>query len=671
MVSRFNEHRPRQPQGMLGRALAVLLLCTLVWTPLQAAQTASLNMRDVDIRTLVDAVAEITGRNFLLDPRVKGNVTVISARPMEPDELYEVFLSILQVHGYAAIPSGKVVKIVPDSSAKQDAPVGEPGPGPDGLLTKVIAVHNVAAADLISVLRPLMPQQSHLEAHADSNSLIVLGRAANVARLEHIIRRIDRADSSEIEVVRLEHASANEVVRIVSSLLGAAPGQAKQKAGAATIAADERTNSVLLGGDHAARLKMRGLIAHLDTPLESGSNTQVVFLRYAKAKELASLLQASFSGAKGGKGLRRGADDTITIQADEHNNALIVSAPPDVARELLIVVRQLDIRRAQVLVEAVIAEVSTDLSHELGTQFVLGQKDGEVDGPVGVTNFGPSGRSIVSIGQGIISNAYNLGSGAYLGLGNIGGDGRAWAVLVNALAGDAATNILSTPTLLATDNQEAEIVVGQNVPFITGQYVNTGSTSTVTNPFQTIERRDIGITLRVTPQVNEGNSIQLALEQEVSSLAPTSTSASDLITNKRSIRTNVTVEDGQIIVLGGLIEDTYQDSQQKVPLLGDVPVLGNLFRYDSSQKVKKNLMVFLRPVLLRDPALASSYSGQKYSYLRSRQLEARLKDRPQSGENGGRLPPRVEDLFDRGARLPPPQPAAAKPTPAPVEDVEF
>jgi general secretion pathway protein D len=568
---------------------------------------------------------------------------------MSKEGLYEVFQSVLQVHGFAAVPSGSVIKIVPDATAQQGAiPIEARGREGDQMVTQVIAVEHVAAAALVPVLKPLI--QGQVAAYAPSNVLIVSDRAANIARLEQIIRRVDLDDSSEIEVFRLRNAAANEVARVVNSLMGTNPQARGRRGDETVVTADERTNSIFISGDSAARLKIRGLVAHLDTPLENEGNTQVVFLKYAKAADMAVLLQSMLEPQAAGGEAKTAAKGIRLVQADEYNNALIISAGPDIARELKAVIRQLDIRRAQVLVEAVIAEVSTDLSRQLGVQFAVGDQDGS--SPVAVSNLGTGGDSLSSIASAIINETYSIGSGAILGFADVDGKGLDWAVLVNALAGDAATNILSTPTLLATDNQEAQIVVGQNVPFVTGSYTTGGDSGTINNPFQTIERQDVGITLKVTPQINEGNSIHLDLEQEVSSLAASSVSTADVVTSKRAIKTSVTVEDGQIIVLGGLIEDTYTDSQQKVPLLGDLPALGQLFRYDSSTKVKKNLMVFLRTVILNDPELASSYSGQKYSLLRSRQFETEAHKRGLAKDDEARLPVRLEDLFDRPVQQP-------------------
>lgn len=636
------------------RLLSAVLLAAILAQPLtavaestDAAEIASLNLRNVDIRVLIDTVAEVTSRNFLVDPRVKGKVTVVSSTAMGRDELYGIFLSILQVHGYSAIPSGKLIKIVPDSSARQSAiPFGEQVQS--GLLdqveTRVVAIKHVPAKDIIPVLKHLVPKDAHVDAYAPSNVIILTDRVANIERVVQILSRIDRPDNNEIEVIRLEHASSGSVVGLLNGLTGKRAG--KGAASTQGIVADERTNSILMSGDQAGRLRLRGLIAHLDVPLEASGNYKVIFLRYAKVTELAPLLNDMLSG-KGGAQKKAGIDG-MSIHADKYNNALVVQAPPDVLRNIQSLVRQLDIRRAQVLVEAVIAEVSSDISKEMGVQLALGNFSGGDQTPVGVTNLGSA--PIAGLAQGIITQTLTLGTGGFLGFGDLRNDGRTnWGVLVNALAGDAATNILSTPTIVATDNQEAKIVVGQNVPFVTGQYTNTGATTNnVTNPFQTIERKDIGITLKIRPQINEGSSIQLEIEQEVSSLAASSAAASDLVTNKRAIDTTVTVEDGQIIVLGGLIEDTSQNTEQKVPVLGDIPAVGNLFRYDSSKKKKQNLMVFLRPVILRDPKLAASYSARKYSQLRHlhQNLQQGLGDKGLINERPPKLPEQLNDLFD-------------------------
>ena len=618
----------------------------------------TLNLKNADIHSLIQTVSRQSGKNFIVDPRVKARVTVISAKPLSADELFETFLSVLQVHGYSAVPKGDLIKIVPDVNAKQ-------GPVPsydssssssDQLVTQVIKVENVPAAQLVPILRPMVPQQGHLAAYAATNSLIITDRAANIQRLINIIKGVDRPDNDEVEVIRLSHASASEVIRILSSLQSRA-GQAGGTPGVVRFAADERTNSILLSGDANARVRMRGLIVNLDTPVESGGNTRVVYLRYANAADLLTILTGVSAGqAKIGTGTEDASGSSSTtpavslptantntggnavvqqqptptasivrratqpendrpnvdIQADEDTNALIITAPPDEMRSILAVIEQLDIRRAQVLVEAIIAELSENNSNALGVNFAV---DGSGSNrPGAYTNLG--GATAALLGT-VASQGTQLASGLSLALGRCCDEGVNFGFLISAIASDSDNNILSTPTLVTMDNQEAEIVVGQNVPFVTGTQLSSANN----NPFQTIERQDIGISLKVKPQINEGDNIKMEIEQEVSDVSSTSvTGASDITTNKRSIKTTVLVEDGQTLVLGGLIDDQVNDTNDKVPLLGDIPLLGGLFRYRTTTKAKRNLMVFLHPTILRDPDTADYYSQSKYEDLRTAQL---------------------------------------------------
>jgi len=616
--------------------------------------TFTLNLKNADIHSLIQTVSRQSGRNFVVDPRVKARVTVISSTPLNSDELYETFLSVLQVHGYAAVPSGDLIKIVPDVNAKQ-------GPVPaytddqsnsDQLVTQVIKVENVPAAQLVPILRPLVPQQGHLAAYAATNTLIVTDRASNIGRLITIIDGIDRPDNDEVELVQLRHASASEIIRIMQSLQSRG-GQIDGTPGSVRFAADERTNSILLSGDQTARTRMRGIITNLDTPVESGGNTRVIYLRYANAADLLAILTGVSAGqAKVGTNssgddatgssanntapsvdangvqipqapqvptaslIRRANQETdrpnVDIQADEDTNALIITAPPDEMRSILAVVEQLDIRRAQVLVEAIIAELSTTNSSQLGVNFAV---DGSGENrPAAYTNLGGATQALVGT---IASQGASLSNGLSLALGRFGSGGIDFGILLSAIASDTDNNILSTPTLVTMDNQEAEIVVGQNVPFVTGQQLSASNN----NPFQTIERQDIGISLKVKPQINEGDNIKMEIEQEVSDVSNTAvTGATDITTNKRSIKTTVLVEDGQTLVLGGLIDDKISDTRDKVPFLGDIPLLGSLFRYRTGNKSKRNLMVFLHPTILRDPDTADYYSRSKYDDLRSAQL---------------------------------------------------
>lgn len=642
--------------------------------------TFTLNLKNADIHSLISTVSKQSGRNFVVDPRVKAKITVISAKPLDGNELYETFLSVLQVHGYSAVPSGDLIKIVPDVNAKQGpVPNYDPlTPESDQLVTQVIKVINVPAAQLVPILRPLVPQQGHLAAYAATNALIVTDRANNINRLLQIINDVDRPDKEEVEIVRVKHASASEIIRILSSLQ-TSQGQPGVSPGAVRFAADERTNSILLSGDSAVRLRMRGLISNLDTPVESGGNTRVIYLRYANAADLLQILTGVSQGQTrigtsssddnaantaaapvtqvvqnaSGQQVTRQATPTasiirrnnqqdssqpsVDIQADEDTNALIITAPPGEMRNILAVVEQLDIRRAQVLVEAIIAELSENNSQALGVNFAV---DGSgSDRPIAYTNLG--GQTQALAGQILSEGATGLSSGLSLALGRFGTGGVDFGFLLSAIASDSDNNVLSTPTLVTMDNQEAEIVVGQNVPFVTGTQLSASNN----NPFQTIERQDIGISLRVRPQINEGDNIKMEIEQEVSDVSQTSvTGASDITTNRRSIRTTVLVEDGQTLVLGGLLDDQQSGTREKVPLLGDIPVVGNLFRYRTNSKAKRNLMVFLHPTILRDVETADYYSRNKYNDMRDahlRQFGSSLRD----GKKASPLLPELELFF--------------------------
>jgi len=617
-----------QETRALKRGFVRLLLATIVlsMTAIVSAQQAdvTLNWKDADIRKVVEAVSEVTGKNFILDPRVTGKVTLLSATPMSPDAFYEAFLSILQVHGYVAITSGDLIKIIPDATARQFAgPIGTGGAaGPDDLATQVVQVRNVGATQLVPILRPLIPQYGHMVAHAGSNMLIISDRAANVARMVAIIRRIDQASDEDIEVVPLEHASAAEIVRIMTALTGAPRSDGVQTT--TSLVADARTNSVLIGGDKSDRLRLRTLIAHLDTPLEDGGDTKVRYLRYADAEDLAAKLQQHFttqvSGAAQAAGAAAPSALNVSVWADTQTNAIVVNAPPKMMRSLMQIVDQLDIRRAQVLVEAIIVEVIADKTADLGVTWAIRDEDGS-NTPIGITNFPDSGAGVLQLGGAIGGDDPGgglglIGEGVTVGVGRISDSGLSFAAILRALQGEADTNIISTPSIVTTDNEEASLNVGQEVPFLSGSYSNTGSTGGAVNPFQTINREQIGVKLTITPQINEGDSLLLKISQEISNIAQSAEGAVDLITNERIIETTVIVDDGQILVLGGLLEDVLRESEQRVPILGSIPGLGALFRSRSTDKVKTNLLVFIRPKILRDSATVTSETNRKYNYIR-------------------------------------------------------
>jgi len=602
--------------------LTAIVLCILA-VPCAHAQ-ATPNFRDADIRKIVEAVGEVTGKTFILDPRVTAKVTILSKTPMSPEAFYEAFLSILQVHGYIAITTGDVVKIIPDATARQHPnPPTTDGAAADDMVTQVIQVHNIGAAQLVPILRPLIPQYGHLAAHPGSNMLIISDRASNVKRLINIIRRIDLSTDDDIEVVPLEHASSAEIVRVLTALTQAP--RADGMPVTTSLVADARTNSILIGGDKSGRLRLRALIAHLDTPLEDGGSTRVRYLRYADAENLATKLQTHFTQqATAGAGTTGAvSSDQVSVWADPQTNAIIVNAPPKMMRSLMSIVDKLDIRRAQVLVEAIIVEVLADRVSDLGITWAVEGSGSNT--PVGITNFPAAGTNLINIlsatqSGGTVDPTGSIGEGISIGIGRIVDGGTSFAAILSALEGDATTNIISTPTIVTLDNEEASLNVGQEVPFVTGSFTNTGTAGGAVNPFQTIQREQVGVKLTITPQINEGNAILLKISQEISSISEAATGAADLITNERTIETTVIVEDGAILVLGGLIEDNLRESTQQVPILGSIPVLGALFRHRSVEKVKTNLMVFIRPTILRDGTQAAIATHAKYNYVRDVQL---------------------------------------------------
>ncbi len=611
--------------------LAMILFLTLaLHGQAQVTQeiTITPNYKEADIRQIIEAVGEVTGRNFIIDPRVNGNVTMLSSTPMSPDAFYEAFLSILEVYGFIAMETGDITKILPNASARQyPGYLNTDDAAADDIVTQVIQVQNIGAAQLVPILRPLIPQYGHLAAHPGSNMLIISDRAMNVDRMVRIIRRIDQSNDEDIEVVPLSHASATEVVRVLTALT-----QAPRSDGlpvTTTLVADSRTNSVLIGGDKSERLRLRVLIAHLDTPLEDGGDTQVRYLRFADAEDLSAKLQQHFTQQAAAEGGAPSASSSagVSVWADSQTNALVVNAPPKMMRSLMGIVDKLDIRRAQVLVEAIIVEVLANKTSEIGVTWAV---DGSgSNSPIALTNFPGGGAGVVqfagAIGSGdsgTTNPAGLIGDGLTFGLGRITDSGVSFAAILRALQADADTNIISTPTLVTTDNEEASLNVGQEVPFVTGSFSNTGSVGGAINPFQTIQREQVGVKLVITPQINEGgSSLLLKISQEISSIAASAEGAVDLVTNERIIETTVIVDDGQILVLGGLLEDVLRESNQRVPILGSIPILGALFRTQKVDSVKTNLMVFIRAKILRNSVQTAFETGAKYNAIREVQRD--------------------------------------------------
>jgi general secretion pathway protein D len=644
------------------RTAAVLTLATLlVSATLPAAPqvrsqdgpTITPNYKDADLSQIIQAVSEVTGKNFIIDPRVNAKVTMLSATPMTPAAFYEAFLSVLQVYGYVAVPAGRVIKIIPNTDQRvvpaNDLPANVSSTS-DEIVTQIISMKNVSAAQLVPLLRPLIPQYGQLAAYAAGNMLIISDRASNVSRIVRIVERMDQTGDEPIEVIALHNASAADVVRIVNSLNQGGQG-GEGAAAAAKIVADERTNSILLTGEKSQRLKIKALIINMDTPLATGGDTQVRYLRYADAEKIADKLkgQATASAkAQGGPptagtggGGTSNVDASVTIWADVSTNALIITAPPKIMKSLMAVIDKLDIRRAQVQVEAIIVEIDVNKTANIGVQWLL---DGGNSYGYGVTNLPGSGTSIVdlaaavlgatgstvnnssltnttgTIGTGGISSS-TVGTGGTFALGKYNANtGKGFAALIQALRSDGSSNIISTPSLITMNNEEAEVKVTQEIPLITGSYSSsTASVSGTTSPFTTIQREEVGTILKVTPHINEGNSVQLKIEQEDSSPGAKLANSADISTNKRSIKTTVLIEDGGVIVLGGLMSDTVLESEDRIPGLGAIPLIGNLFKSRSGSRQKKNLLVFIRPKILRDANATESTSEAQYNDLRQNQ----------------------------------------------------
>jgi general secretion pathway protein D len=658
--------------GHHARLTAFAAACALTWGAAPAQQVAQAQaqqqttitpaFRDADLTQIIEAVSQITGKTFIVDPRVRAQVTILSSTPMSPDAFYETFLSILQVHGFVAVPAGNSIKIIPDANARQlpgqeDLPAHVNG-NSDEFITQVIAVRNVSAAQLVPVLRPLIPQYGHLVAYPASNMLIISDRASNVSRMMRIIQRIDQGGDEEIDIVRLENASASDIVRVVNALNQGPGQQAEAAATGARLVADDRTNSVLISGEKAQRLRLKALVTHLDTPLETGGDTRVRYLNYADAEQIAGKLKEQVTGitqaAPGAPGQPAGpqaaADRSTTIWADKQTNALVITAPPKIMRSIMGVVDKLDIRRLQVLVEAILVDVSELKSAELGVNWAVGNTDSDSTVPIGTFNQTVGNSSIGSIAA-AISDPDNidpsaLPTGLTLGAGRFLDSGTNFALLLRALRGDSNTNILQTPSIITLDNEEAEIKVAQEVPFLTGSFTNTGVANQQgqVNPFQTIQREEVGTILKITPQINEGDAVMLKIEQEDSSVAAGTQGAVDLVTNKRTVTTTVLVDDGGVVVLGGLITDTARETENRVPILGSIPIIGELFKTRSGNKEKRNLMLFIRPTILRDGAQAAIETNAKYNVLRNQQLQRRKgKVTLLPGERQPLLPP-IEEL---------------------------
>ncbi|MBK3869729.1 type II secretion system protein GspD [Pseudomonas stutzeri] len=569
----------------------------------------TINLKDADIRAFIDQISQLSGQTFIVDPRVKGQVSVVSNATLSLSEVYQLFLSVMATHGFSVLTQGDVARVVPNAEAKAEAGGGPTGG--DQLETRVIQVQHTSAAELIPLIRPLVPQFGHLAAVSSANALIISDRSANIARIQDLVRQLDRAESSDYDVLNLRHGWAVDIAEVLRNAL--IRGEGKSTPGVQIIA-DSRTNRLIFIGPGEARSKLAALAQSLDTPATRSANTRVIRLRHNDAKSLAETLGDISEGlqAPDTGEAAVGRPQNILIRADESLNALVLLAEPELIGTLESIVRQLDVPRAQVMVEAAIVEVSGDITDALGVQWAIDARGGT--GGAGGVSFGNTGISVGSVLNAISENEIpsNLPDGAIIGIGT-----RSFGALITALSSNSKSNLLSTPSLLTLDNQEAEILVGQNVPFQTGSY--TTDSAGANNPFTTIERQDIGVTLKVTPHINEGATLRLQIEQEISSIAPSASltaQAVDLVTNKRAIKSTILAEDGQVIVLGGLIQDDVTRTNSRVPLLGSIPLLGALFRSTQETHIKRNLMVFLRPTVIRDRAGLAALSGKKYSDIR-------------------------------------------------------
>lgn len=630
---------------------SIFRIALLVLFLLHAATSMAgkLNVRDADIRALVTQISDITGKSFVIDPRVKGNVTVVSNAEMTPESLYEVFLSVLNVHGFTAVDAGDVIKIVPSTGAKQDSLRIDQSSNIAGeeMITRVVEVKNTPAVELVPILRPMIPQYGHLAGVASANALIITDHAENINRILTIIKRLDSAESEELEVVQLKEAWVSDVVALLGKLtkvevLAGGKNKASAAISRVSVVADERTNRLIIKGEPSARARIKELVMRLDEPSKTQGSTQVIYLRHADSTKVAEILKSLIEPKQSQPSSQKTAPNVPSnIQSDEALNALVIMAEPGQMKQIREIVRQLDVRRVQVLIEAAIVEVIGDTNQAVGMQWGFGNEESAIGG-VSFNNVGNSLNQIIAAVSGGVGTLAD--GGISLAGGGGSGDELEFGVLLQALAGTSNTNILSTPSIMTLDNEEAEIVVGQNVPFITGSSTNTGSG--VSNPFTTVSRQDVGLTLRVTPHIHDGNVVRLEIYQESSALVTKSTvQTADVTTNKRSIKTTILADDGETIVLGGLVEDSLDESQNKVPLLGDIPILGRLFRSSVTTHNKRNLMVFLQPTIIRNVNNVSALTHRKYQGLKT--LQRSLSDSGVSLDIDvdANFPVSLDDLF--------------------------
>ena len=647
---------------------------------LVAAADYSPNFKNTEISEFINIVGKNLKKTIIVDPNVRGKITVRSYDLLNENQYYQFFLNVLQVYGYSAVTmSSGVIKVIRSKDAKSsNIPVVEGSPfDGDEMITRVMPVYNVPVRELAPLLRQLNDTAGggNVVSHDASNVMMLTGRAAVVNRLVEIIERVDKAGDEEVEIIKLKYASATDLVRIIDSVN---KSQGKSNSGGKSdprVVADDRTNSIIVSGDVKARKRLINLVERMDSELETSGNTRVIFLNYAKSEDLVKVLKGvSASIQAEEKSSTKGRQSTsrdVSIDSHEDSNALVITAEPDMMRSLEDVIRQLDVRRAQVLVEAIIVEVFEGDGTTLGVQWA-NEKGGGTQFNNGVVGIGSLAVGVnqaqdkilvdsittTSNGDTVVVPTEKSQLGDLSGLASLlggvnglllGGVKDGWGAVLQAVSTDTNSNLLATPHLTTMDNEEAFFIVGQEVPIITGS--TTGSNNA--NPFQSVDRQEVGIKLKVTPQINEGDAVQLLIEQEVSSVS--GATSVDVIINKREIKTSVIVDDGGTIVLGGLIDDAVQESVSKVPLLGDIPILGNLFKSTSTSVSKRNLMVFIRPTIIRDGVTMNEISHKKYQYIRAEQLKRQSQGIPLMPNTKGptlpewndklSLPPSFEDYI--------------------------
>ena len=622
------------------RLLAVICGLLLIQSVSAEEHMHTLNLQDTEIRLLVETISDITGKNFVIDPEVTGKITVISGQPVPEDKIYDLFLSILSVNGFTTETQGDTIKIIP--IAKSNPLSGLTSDHPDQLMTKIFRIQHIPVEEVMQMLKS-MNSKAKLISNNDSNLLIVSDTKGNVEKMAQLIQNIDRKSDSSIELIPLQYANAQDVADTLSQLLESTNALGPQS----KIVPDTRTNAVIVNANPSLKNKIMNIVARLDVPLDTNTQAQVVYLKYASADKLVPILETL---AKRGNS-EEGGDSDVSIQAHVETNSLVINAPPAVYRNVQQAIEMLDIRRQQVLIEAIIAEVSVDNSKELGVDWFAPIGGDSDDGLVGGSFTGNNTPNLgaddpLDVFGSLLSGGLNLG---YLnfGTGNNGEQIFKFGGLLRAIGVNGNNNILSTPSVVTLNHQEASLSVGQEVPFVTGQFSATGNSNSdgAPNPFTTIQREDVGLSLTVTPHINEGGQIVVDIAQEISSIDATAVSAVDLVTKKRTLSTSVMIPDDSILVLGGLIDDSVQETIKKVPVLGDIPLIKNLFRTKKRTRVKRNLMIFIHPQILRDDLHQEQVSKQRYNEIRNQQLE---EPKPEKFRRGEPTLPVLDEETDSG-----------------------